>query len=297
MTSLKATHRREVHVLRARRQLGDGMSKGCIVIKLGGGLITDKSQLKVVRPQIIAEVCDSIRIVSESGYDVILIHGAGSFGHLRAKAWRLHEGMKPNWVSKQDSMCKTQTDAVKVVRQDMDELNRHVVSVLTEIGLTTTIHPPREWAQGTGANFSGDLGRFQDFSSTDVHIAFGDVVNCPEGKVFGILSGDDLVFRLATEIPNVIRLVFAVGGVDGLLSSPPDSESGGNLLRTWRKSDGITGSHDSTVDVTGGIFLKAERGAQVAAKGIQVRIVKGVSERLTAACLGEKFIGTTILPE
>ena len=39
--------------------------------------------------------------------------------------------------------------------------------------------------------------------------------------MFGILSGDDLVKRLSIEIDDVERLVFAIGGVDGVLENPP----------------------------------------------------------------------------
>ena len=52
-------------------------------------------------------------------------------------------------------------------------------------------------------------------------VTHGDVVDCDEPLMFGILSGDDLVYRLATELSGVKRLIFAMGGVEGVLLSPP----------------------------------------------------------------------------
>ena len=41
---------------------------------------------------------------------------------------------------------------------------------------------------------------------------------CRRGPAaFGILSGDDPVHRCAVELPNVLRVVFAMGGADGVL--------------------------------------------------------------------------------
>ena len=55
-------------------------------------------------------------------------------------------------------------------------------------------------------------------------VTHGDVVECDGPRQFGILSGDDLVYRLATELCDVKRLVFAMGGVEGVLREPPNGE-------------------------------------------------------------------------
>ena len=60
-------------------------------------------------------------------------------------------------------------------------------------------------------------------------ITHGDVVPVDGDMKFGILSGDDLVVRLCLEIPNVKRLVFAIGGVDGLLSIHPSMGRGTSM--------------------------------------------------------------------
>ena len=54
--------------------------------------------------------------------------------------------------------------------------------------------------------------------------------------------------------------------------------------------------HNSEIDVTGGIGLKAIRGSEVAQLGIEVLIVNGSHpERVFSACIGESVIGTRII--
>ena len=63
-----------------------------VVIKWGGGLITNKDQMKSVRSEIIDQLADQLESCVSAGVDVVLVHGAGSFGNLKAKAYRLAEG-------------------------------------------------------------------------------------------------------------------------------------------------------------------------------------------------------------
>ena len=173
-------------------------------------------------------------------------------------------------------------------------LNAHVRSALEHVGVATSVHPPHEWANGTGEHFAGDLDAFNADEGV-VPITFGDVVPVNGELEFGILSGDDLVLRLSTEVPGVRRLVFAIGGVDGLLRVPPDQATYDDLIEHWSPSVAFEGAHYSDIDVTGGIGLKAARGAQAAAQGIEVHMVNGGhADRVYQACLGEPVRGTRV---
>lgn len=264
-----------------------------VVIKWGGGLITDKTTLCTPNLPVIDELADAVKRCIESGTDVILVHGAGSFGHLRAKHWRLNEGRVEAPIDP-DGQCTSQDEAVVLVRQDMLALNAYVCAALNRVGVPTSVHPPHQWAIGTGEAFSGDLEAFNTEQGT-VPVTFGDVVPVGDELEFGILSGDDLVLRLSTEVPGVRRLVFAIGGVDGLLRVPPDRATADDLIEVWSPSVVFEGAHYSDIDVTGGIGLKAARGAQAAAHGIEVHMVNGGhAERVYAACLGEQVRGTRV---
>ena len=224
-----------------------------------------------------------------------MVHGAGSYGHLRAKHWRLNEGLLTNVQIKSDGVCKTQKEAVNTVRQEMLELNAHVCHALEQKNITPIVHPPHLWAKNTGPSFVGNLNRFNHQEQGQVHVTFGDVVNVEGDEAFGILSGDDLVVRLAVELPRVQRLVFAIKGVDGILRLPPDVAKDNDLIENWHPDIEFEGTHQSQIDVTGGIGLKAARGALVASHEIDVVMVNGdYTERVLDAMLGNAVRGTRI---
>ena len=264
-----------------------------VVIKWGGGLITDKAALKTVRTDVLDQLAEQLEACLDNELDVILVHGAGSFGHLKAKQYRLAEGR----VDAQGIEGElTQDEAVEEVRQDMLDLNEHVMKALTKRDISAVTLPPHQWARNTGPNFNGDLSFFKDAPPGIVLVTYGDVVECDGDSEFGILSGDDLVVRLAIELPRVKRLVFAMGGVDGVLAEPPQPDKEQNLLKTMNKKQVFEGAHASEIDVTGGIGLKVERGFRVLDHGVQVVLVSGeAEERVAGACLGHPVRGTTLV--
>ncbi|MAE79769.1 MAG: hypothetical protein CL967_08435 [Euryarchaeota archaeon] len=267
-----------------------------VVIKWGGGLITDKSKLCTPNLSALQKLAEAVSSCCKQGFDVLLVHGAGSYGHLRAKRWKLQQGYLPEHTFSPSEECSTQYDALELVRREMLELNQHVCDSLRQVGLEPQIHPPHIWAKNTGVDFHGDLGRFEHQEPGEIHVTFGDVVDVDGDAKFGILSGDDLVVRLAVELPNVQRLVFAIGGVDGLLRVPPEIAVESDLIEVWSPDVQFEGTHHSDIDVTGGIGLKAARGAYVAEKGIHVFMVNGdVQERVLGALLGKSVRGTEVV--
>ena len=264
-----------------------------VVVKWGGGLITKKDEMKTVRTDVLDRLASQLQACLDHGVDVILVHGAGSFGHLKAKAYRLAEGKVENANLPEDM---TQEEAVNDVRSDMLELNQHVLDALTKHDVSAVSLPPHQWARGTGKEFQGDLAVFESAPSGIVVVTHGDVVECDSPVNFGILSGDDLVHRLATEVSGVKRLVFAMGGVEGVLSEPPNGQNDAEkLLDILTKEDVFEGLHMADLDVTGGIGLKVARGFQTAEHGIAVHLVSGeLDQRVTDACLGRQVRGTTL---
>ena len=251
---------------------------GTVVIKWGGGLITHKDQLCTVN----LDVIDSLaKACSKSTKKLVIVHGAGSFGHMMAKKFRLAEGRVVGL--KQD-------EAIERVRSDMIELNNHVLSSLQKYGLDAKTFSPHLWATGTGPGFKGELPIFDG-----VTVVYGDVVEDSE-KEFGILSGDDIMLRYSTELPNVERAVFAIGGVDGILRVPPSKAGPEDLIEIWSPDMEFEGEHAAEIDVTGGIGLKAARGAMISEKGVDVHIINGEHpNRVLAAIDGENVLGTKIV--
>ncbi|MED5499114.1 MAG: hypothetical protein VX845_05490, partial [Candidatus Thermoplasmatota archaeon] len=57
-----------------------------VVVKLGGGLITEKASMTTVHEERLNRLAREIAAAARQGVRVLVVHGAGSFGHLRAKA-------------------------------------------------------------------------------------------------------------------------------------------------------------------------------------------------------------------
>ena len=251
---------------------------GRIIMKWGGGLISDKSSLCTPYIDRISALANCVSTLVDLGYDIVIVHGAGSFGHIRAREFRLAEGNIPEF---------DQNEAISLVRSDMDTLHQMVLDSLSN--LHTHSHPPREFVEGTGPSFKGDLERFLN---PGIHVTFGDVVNCKPPEDFGILSGDDLMLRLSAELPDVTHVIFAMGDTPGLMTNPGPS---GELIPEWSIDVGFTGQHSEEIDVTGGIFLKAKRAGEISAHVENVWLLDGVNPNRILDVINEGHaVGTRI---
>ncbi|MEO1290635.1 MAG: uridylate kinase, partial [Chloroflexota bacterium] len=89
------------------------------MIKLGGSLITDKTQEATLRPDVLARIADEIAQIYNS-HDLRLIvgHGSGSFGHFEAKRHGTIKGVETS----------EQWAGFASVARVASELNFHVAS-------------------------------------------------------------------------------------------------------------------------------------------------------------------------
>ena len=260
---------------------------GRIVLKWGGGVITEKSAHCIARREMIASLSECAVKLAYDGHEVIIVHGAGSFGHIDAKHYRLNEG----YLGDLSESGINQIEGVDVVRKQMNCLNSLVHDHLSEAAsrvdkedvkeLLIITHEPRDFALNSGADFTGDIDIFalnpeEREGEYVIHLTFGDVVNCSEPTKFGILSGDHLMYRIATELTDVTHCIFAMDE-PGILTEPG---SNGDLISVWNPELGINGVHNETIDVTGGIFLKAEIAAKIADVVEHVWFVYGGSPEL-----------------
>ena len=270
-------------------RIARGQFMARVIIKLGGGLITDKTRYKTVLRDRIDAVSEVISMIIQMGHSVIVIHGAGSFGHIEAKKWDINDGLKTE-------IAEQQISAIDAIRRDMDELNSIVIQSLNDAGVRCESLPPRDWVNGVGARFSGDVSVFHRGPDSAVPVSFGDVVDVDGANQFGILSGDHLMVRIATELPDVILCAFLLGDADGLLSGPPNKEDS-ILINQWSHSDGFVGEHDASIDVTGGILLKAQCASQISTSAKHVWFIDGkVPSRMLEILSSGDTVGTRIVP-
>ena len=61
------------------------------LIKFGGSVITDKTKECCFKPEVVRRLAAEMKHANK---EVILVHGAGSFGHILAKRYKLNDGYK-----------------------------------------------------------------------------------------------------------------------------------------------------------------------------------------------------------
>ncbi len=69
------------------------MAKPLIVIKLGGSALTDKTRIYTPRKTVIRRAAKQVAYLARK-FSIVLVHGAGSYGHIPAKKWDLASGFK-----------------------------------------------------------------------------------------------------------------------------------------------------------------------------------------------------------
>ncbi|MCQ2052609.1 MAG: isopentenyl phosphate kinase [archaeon] len=253
-----------------------------ILIKFGGSVITDKSKYHTFNAEYVKNMCNEIR---ESGKKIIIVHGAGSFGHILAKKNNLDEGYS----------CPTQIPAVAQVCYDVRELNSMVVKELNNAGIPAVSVP-------TGSCFMmknkklimKDVSVLKSLYNCGIMpVMFGDVV-MDEKLRFGICSGDQIIEKL-TKIFNPSRVIF-VSDVDGLYDDDPQNNPNARLIKELSRSTFDKVSTDITVtDVTGGIREKIETMFRICSDSCDCVLVNGtVKGRLLSLLNGEKVMCTTI---
>ncbi len=251
-----------------------------MLIKLGGSAVTDKSKPMTARQDTIDNLAGEIASVPGNR---IIIHGGGSFGHIKAKQFELHKGYKGE--GQRAGICEVQAD--------MRRLNSLVEGALRKAGMPVASIPA-----GAIATFDG--GRLSDFpSEVFAHylkigitpISFGDVV-VDRSRGISICSGDDIMLRLAKDL-KAERCIF-VTSVDGVFADFPPPEGQGPVPEV-RRGDRVAFSVRDT-DVTGSMQRKLELMFEIAGSGCEVRIVNGlVPGRLADAMRGKETVGTRVI--
>jgi len=252
-----------------------------MLIKLGGSVITDKSQYRTFNREVVRRLCAEIR---DSGVNAVVVHGAGSFGHVIAKEYSLQNGFTD----------PKQVPAVARVQYDVRELNLMVIDELLNAGIPAVSVPP-------GSCFMMDDGKLlldepEVLLSASLlgtmPVMFGDVV-FDRSKGFGICSGDQIM-EVLCGIYRPDRVVF-VSDVDGLYDRDPKTDPDAKLLAevTPELLNGV--SSDSSVDdVTGGVRAKIEAMLRMTSPERDCVLVNGsVKGRLYSLLKGDRVISTT----
>lgn len=254
-----------------------------ILVKLGGSVITDKSKYHTFDRATAGRLAEEI---TASGEKVILVHGAGSFGHMLAKEHRLHLGITD----------PSQLMGAAKVMADVRELDLEMSRCMIENGAAVVPLPPASCARmRDGSLYELDLEPFWRYVELGmVPMTFGDVV-WDDRRGLSICSGDQLMMSLAKEF-HPKKIIF-VTDVDGVFSSDPNKDPRAELIRTVdRKVLESLPRTERNVDVTGSIFAKIQYMIDMADLTEECLVINGkVPGRLEAALRGEDVVSSKVV--
>ena len=293
--------------------LGWGAVGGAVVVKLGGAELTEKDLEETIDMH---SALRNLSIIASAWLHgsmrgrLVVVHGAGSFGHFEARRAGLQRGdLDREGVRR--GFCKT--------RIQVTELNQNIIKILEALGVPAVACPVLPGWKTKGKKVQAersDVGMIEDLMAAGfLPVVHGDAVLDDE-QGCAILSGDAIAQRLCEALPRVHSCVF-VTNVWGVFDRPPSArlvdhplqwyeaaKRGGAGLPKLIRFVGVqaTGSGDATTlhfpgelstavgdgvaDVTGGIEGKIKEAAAIAAAGAPVAIVKGGTNACICAVAG-----------
>jgi len=247
------------------------------ILKIGGSVLTDKSREGKLNRKEMTRIAREI--ASGNVRDLILIHGAGSFGHPIAKKFGLNVPGRQNYRGS------------TLTHEMVKELNRAIIKELIESDVVAMpVHPMSCAISSKGRLNTMMTAQIELMMDNDiVPVIHGDVVMDMDWGV-SILSGDQIVLHLAQRL-NAKRV--GVGtDVDGIMdgskvitSITPKTFSNIKPLLTTSKN----------VDVTGGMLGKVSELVKLAGKGIPSYVFNASKKGNVMAFLnGNVDFGTVI---
>ncbi len=258
------------------------------ILKLGGSVITKK---EAEEPSIHYENLKRISYeIAESAADpLIIVHGAGSFGHPFAREYSIGSTIEneTDFKEKKIGFCITQSWVKK--------LNTMVCDSLREEGVfAVSIHPSSFITTKDGRIHSCDLSLINKYlDSGFIPVIHGDVVMDMNRSIrICVLSGDQIIKYLGENL-NPERVILGTD-VDGIYDKNPKKYDDAELMETVTSFDQLSAEGSLNVDVTGGMQGKLKELLHLAEFGVESQIINAAKESLLKKALKGEPIGTTI---
>ena len=243
-----------------------------VFVKLGGSVITDKTQPQVARREVIRRLAGEIASAraARPGLGLVLGHGSGSFGHVVAGRYGTRRGVH----SARDWQGFAEVAAVAA------RLNRIVTDSFLEAGVPVwSLQPSASaWCRG------GELVTLETWplertlSRGLVPLVFGDVA-LDERQGGTIISTEQIFAYLVPRLRP--RRVLLVSVVDGVFDGDPLTETSARRVpeiapENWDQVRSVLGGSHAT-DVTGGMLTKVEEMVALVRQtpGLEVTILSG----------------------
>ena len=256
------------------------------LIKLGGSVITEKSMTATFRSSIMDELSAQI---SQSDKDVLLVHGAGSFGHVLAKEYKLVHGFSSD----------KQRYGFAATQAMVQTLNSYVLSSLHKHHLPAVSLPPHAMLRFRNQEIETiNMDFFKAYVKQGfMPVTYGDVV-LDEKIGFSICSGDFLMLLLA-EAFHPEKVIFVMDE-DGVYTKNPKKFADAEFLECIQQDeiDSLQTSLDEHADVTKGMAGKLQTIKKISSLQSDTVLVNGlVSNRLYEVLTDQSSVCTVVKGE
>jgi len=258
-----------------------------LVLKLGGSVITDKRKAFTPRVSIIKAISRQLSKIKEP---MLIVRGAGSFGHIPVKKFDLHRGFHEEQQLRGCSETKLRLLELDAIL--LQNLIRHGVPAVTYT-------PSSMLIAGDGRIEEFNLEPMESLLSLGfVPLIGGDIV--PDRKTgFSVVSGDQIAAYLAVRLKA--RILLLGSDVDGVFTSDPKKDRSAKLIGSLSIQELnarlSTIGTSSAPDVTGGMLGKLMETIQVLRAGIEVVIFNlNKPERIEPIIKGDSVLCTRIHP-
>lgn len=260
-----------------------------ILLKLGGSVLTEKEE---TTPKINQENVKRIaKEIAESNLsELIIVHGAGSFGHPYAKKYKIGKKIEgfPDLKTKMLGFVKT--------HQSVNNLNSQLCGELRKMEIPAVPIPPSAFIITRNKRIkiadTTIIKKYLDQGFTPV--LYGDVVLDEDQSIqMAVVSGDQIITYLAHEL-NPERVILATD-VDGIYDKNPKKYPDAHLLEIVSSTKQIETQEGTTIDVTGGMGGKIQELISLLDMGIESKIINAKQKDVIKKALqGEKVKGTEI---
>jgi isopentenyl phosphate kinase len=253
------------------------------IIKLGGSVITDKSREDSYKHDVVDKLSKELK---RANIKSIIIHGAGSYGHILAKKFDLNEGLKND----------NQLYGFSMTHARVQKLNSLVLDSLHENDISAVSIPPHSILElDNHKPYRIDVSIFKKYLDLGfTPVTFGDVV-LDKKLGFSICSGD-LLIQLLAEHFKPEKAIFVIDE-EGLFTSNPKIDKDARLIEkiSFNELVDLSTVSDSHADVTGGMGGKIGSIKKISEIGIDTVLLNGNKpERLYKVLVGENTTSTII---
>lgn len=259
-----------------------------IILKIGGSALTIKD---AKTPTLDGKNLE--RIAHEASYyndDMIIVHGAGSFGHIYAQQYKIGDKpIAPKDDYKIEGMC--------IIQSSMQLFNHKIVTKLQEKGIPAIGLKPSSFIMTRNKRIdvfdTNMVKRYVDEGF--VPVLYGDaVLDLNDDIKFAILSGDQIITHLAKELQ--CNRVILSSDVDGIYTDNPKNNPDAELIEIVTRDTQLKVTENKNqADVTGGMMGKINELLALADEGIESQIINAeVEGNIQQAVSGQKVKGTII---